>query len=227
MPADKELAVALVSGGMDSAVVASMVCRDHEPAFLHLDYGQRTEARERRAFEALAGHFSVARRLVARVELLGAVGGSSLTDRSRPLSEARRGASEVPSTYVPFRNSHFLAAAVTWGEVIGARWIYYGAVQEDSSGYPDCREAYVDAFNRLIAEGTRPETRLRVVAPLIHLRKSEIVREGMRLGSPFHLTWSCYGDEERACGACESCLLRLKGFREAGFIDPIPYREGT
>ena len=224
MGGGRELAVVLVSGGMDSAVVAALACRDHEAAFLHLDYGQRTQERERRAFEAIADHFGVRGRLVARVDPLGAVGGSSLTDPSMPIGGARGSACSVPSTYVPFRNSHLLCAAVSWGEVLGATRIYYGAVQEDSSGYPDCRESYVAAFNELIRQGTRPETRLRVHAPLIHLSKAEIVREGMRLGAPFHLTWSCYGESEVACGACESCLLRLKGFREAGFQDPIPYR---
>lgn len=225
MGTGRSLAVALVSGGMDSAVVAARVCRDHEAAFLHLDYGQRTEARERRAFEAIADHYRVSRRLVARIDPLGAVGGSSLTDFSLPVAQARKGPSPVPTTYVPFRNSHFLATAVSWGEVLGASWIYYGAVEEDSSGYPDCRESYVAAFNALIREGARPETRLTVVAPLIHLSKAEIVREGMRLGAPFHLTWSCYSESEAACGECESCGLRLKGFREAGFPDPIPYRK--
>jgi 7-cyano-7-deazaguanine synthase len=168
----------------------------------------------------------VARRLIARVEPLAAAGGSALTDVALPIPAARAATpGAIPTTYVPFRNTHFLAAAVSWGEVIGARRIYYGAVEEDSSGYPDCRERYVEAFNRLIREGTRPETQLTVVAPLIHLRKSEIVREGMRLRAPFHLTWSCYGEQEIACGACESCLLRLKGFREAGFEDPIRYRD--
>ncbi|MCI0657438.1 MAG: 7-cyano-7-deazaguanine synthase QueC [Acidobacteria bacterium] len=224
MPSAREMAVVLVSGGMDSAVVAALACRDHEAAFLHLDYGQRTEARERTAFEALANHYGVQRRLVARVDPLRSIGGSSLTDPSLPLSDSRRGASQIPTTYVPFRNTHFLAAAVSWGEVLGARWVFYGAVEEDSSGYPDCRESYLEAFNRLVEEGTRPETRLRVLAPLLHRSKSEIVREGMRLGAPFHLTWSCYGESERACGECESCLLRMKGFREAGCQDPIPYR---
>ncbi len=224
MGSGRDLAVALVSGGMDSAVVAARVCRDHEAAFLHLDYGQRTEERERRAFQAIADHFSVARRLVARLDPLRVLGGSSLTDPSLPVSEARKGPSSLPTTYVPFRNSLFLSVAVCWGEVLGARHIYYGAVEEDSSGYPDCRERYVAAFNALIREGTRPGTNLTVVAPLIRLSKAEIVREGMRLGAPFHLTWSCYSESERACGECESCLLRLKGFREAGFPDPIPYR---
>ena len=221
----RDLAIVLVSGGMDSAVVATRVCQNHEPAFLHLDYGQRTEARERRSFEALTQYFGVGRRLVARVDPLGRIGGSSLTDLSLALTDTHRKDSNIPLTYVPFRNTHFLAAAVSWGEVIGARWIYYGAVEEDSSGYPDCRERYVEAFNRLIAEGTRPETRLTVVAPLLHKRKWEIVREGARLGTPFQLTWSCYGGSEQACGECESCRLILKGFREAGLEDPLPYRE--
>ena len=225
MQGGSRAAVVLVSGGMDSAVVAAMVCREFEPAFLHLDYGQRTEARERAAFVALADHFAVKRRLITRVDPLGVIGGSSLTDPSIALTGAGRGEAGIPASYVPFRNTHFLAVAVSWGEVIGARWIYYGAVEEDSSGYPDCRESYVQSFNRLIEVGTRPETRLEVVAPLLHRGKAEIVREGMRLGTPFHLTWSCYGESQLACGECESCLLRLKGFRQAGFQDPLPYRK--
>ena len=224
MDAGRDLAVVLVSGGMDSAVVAAMACRDHEPAFLHLDYGQRTQERERRSFEALADHFGVRRRLVARLDPLRAVGGSRLTDASLPVPGAGRGASSVPDTYVPFRNTHLLSAAVSWGEVLGATRIYYGAVEEDSSGYPDCRETYVEAFNELIRRGTRPETRLSVLAPLLHLTKAGIVREGMRLGAPFHLTGSGYFESQVACGGCESCLLRLRGFREAGFEDPVPYR---
>lgn len=222
--AGRETAVVLVSGGMDSAVVAALACREHDAAFLHLDYGQRTEARERDSFLALVEHFKAARSLVSRVEPLRAVKGSSLTDAGVPLKPPGAPRAAIPATYVPFRNTHFLAAAVSWGEVIGARFIYYGAVEEDSSGYPDCRESYVDAFNRLIREGTRPDTHLRVIAPLLHRSKAEIVREGMRLGAPFHLTWSCYTHSETACGACDSCLLRLKGFHEAGVRDPIPYQ---
>jgi 7-cyano-7-deazaguanine synthase len=225
MGGSRDKAIVLVSGGMDSTVVAALACREFEPAFLHLDYGQRTEARERSAFEALADHYSVKLRLLAQVDPLRSIKGSSLTDPSLALSDSRRGPSIVPTTYVPFRNTHFLAAAVSWGEVIAARWIYYGAVQEDSSGYPDCREEYIEAFNRLIEAGSRPETRLRVVAPLLHKSKAEIVREGLQRGAPFHLTWSCYKESELACGECESCLLRLKGFEEAGHVDPIPYRK--
>jgi 7-cyano-7-deazaguanine synthase len=209
---------------MDSAVVAALACRETEAAFLHLDYGQRTETRERRAFEDLAKHFGVRDRLVSRVDPLARIGGSSLTDPGMRVEEARNTPSPIPTTYVPFRNTHFLAAAVSWGEVLGARWVFYGAVEEDSSGYPDCRESYLRAFNRLVREGTRPETRIEVVAPLIHRSKAEIVREGMRLAAPFHLTWSCYTESETACGACESCRLRRRGFEEAGVPDPIPYR---
>jgi 7-cyano-7-deazaguanine synthase len=212
---------------MDSAVVAARVCRDHDPAFLHLDYGQRTEDRERRAFQAIADHYSVGRRLVARIDPLGAIGGSSLTDPAWRIQDARMGPSSVPTTYVPFRNTHLLATAVSWGEVLGATLIYYGAVEEDSSGYPDCRAEYVTAFNALIRAGARPETRLTVLAPLIHMTKAEIVREGGLLNAPFHLTWSCYTESEVACGECESCRLRRKGFREAGVEDPIPYRKSS
>jgi 7-cyano-7-deazaguanine synthase len=126
-------------------------------------------------------------------------------------------------TYVPFRNAHLLAIAVSWSEVIGANRIYIGAVEEDSSGYPDCREVFYQAFNKVIETGTRPDTRAEIITPLIHMNKSAIVKKGVELGAPFHLTWSCYQNNESACGRCESCALRLKGFREAGVKDPILY----
>jgi 7-cyano-7-deazaguanine synthase len=220
----KPVAVVLLSGGMDSCVTAAIAARDHDLALLHLSYGQRTEARERRAFEAIALHFRATRTLQARLDHLRAIGGSALTDPSRDAVQARRPGSAIPDTYVPFRNTQFLAVAVSWAEVLGARRVFIGAVEEDSSGYPDCRREYYDAFNRLVRAGTRPETDIAVVTPLIRMSKAEIVREGARLGAPFHLTWSCYTDEETACGRCESCLLRLKGFRGAGVPDPIPYR---
>lgn len=223
-PGRTDLAVVLVSGGMDSCVAAALACRDHEAAFLHVGYGQRTEARERRAFEAIADHYGVTRRLVTRLDHLAAIGGSALTDPARDAIDARRPGSAIPDTYVPFRNTHLLAIAVSWAEVIGARRIFIGAVEEDSSGYPDCRASYYAAFNRLVEEGTRPETELSVVTPLIHMSKAEIVRQGMRLGAPLRLTWSCYTESEVACGRCESCRLRLKGFAGAGVPDPIPYQ---
>jgi len=208
---------------MDSCVTAAIARRSCETAFLHISYGQRTEERERRAFFDIARHYGVKRTLVARLDHLGAVGGSALTNPSRDAVRARGPVSAIPDTYVPFRNTQLLSIAVSWAEVLGARSVYIGAVQEDSSGYPDCREEYYAAFNRLVELGTRPETRIEVITPLIHLGKDEIVREGLRLGAPLHLTWSCYTGQEVACGRCESCLLRLKGFDAAGARDPIPY----
>ncbi len=223
-PTIRELAVVLLSGGMDSCVTAAVAGQTHDLALLHVGYGQRTERRELEAFRAIARHYGAARTLEARLDHLGAIGGSALTDASRDAVEARRPGSAVPDTYVPFRNTHLLALAVSWGEVLGARRVYIGAVEEDSSGYPDCRREYYEAFNRLVRVGTRPETTLVVETPLIRMTKGQIVKEGLRLGAPFHLTWSCYTESEVACGRCESCRLRLKGFAEAGAKDPLPYR---
>jgi len=220
----RSLAVILLSGGMDSCVAAAIAARTHALALLHVGYGQRTEERELRSFRDIARHFGAGLCLEARAEQLGRIGGSALTDPRRDAIEARRAGSSVPDTYVPFRNTHLLAIAVSWAEVIDARRIYIGAVEEDGSGYPDCREEYYEAFNRLVRLGTRPETELEVVTPLLHMNKGDIVREGMRLAAPLHLTWSCYVDSVTACGRCQSCRLRLNGFREAGIDDPIPYR---
>ena len=218
------LAVCLVSGGMDSCVTAAIAREENEElAFLHVSYGQRTEARERRAFVELADHFGIARRLAVSIEYLKAVGGSSLTDASIPVAEADLISRKIPSSYVPFRNSHLLAIAASWAEVIGARRIYIGAVAEDSSGYPDCRPEFYEAFQRVIEAGTRPETILDIVTPVIHSRKAEIVRRGLELGAPLELTWSCYQSEDPACGRCDSCALRLRAFGEAGTPDPIAY----
>ncbi len=218
------MAVALVSGGLDSCVSAALACKDFETAFLHINYGQRTEPRELKAFHSLADFFGVKRRLVASLPHLGSIGGSSLTDREIHIESGSLSTPGViPSTYVPFRNAQFLSIAVSWAEVLKATSIYIGAVEEDSSGYPDCRKIFYDAFNVVIRAGTRPETSIEVVTPLIDKKKSEIVKLGSELGLPFHLTWSCYMKEDIACGMCESCLLRLRGFEEAGIKDPIPY----
>jgi 7-cyano-7-deazaguanine synthase len=208
---------------MDSCVTAALAVRDHDVAFLHADYGQRTEARERACFHALADHFSARHRLVVPFPALSAIGGSSLTDRAIPVDEGppRPG---IPTSYVPFRNAHLLAAAASWGEVLGARALFVGAVWEDSSGYPDCRPEFYRAFEEAIRLGTRPETSLAVVTPVIGLSKGQIVARGLELGAPFEKTWSCYQAEDEACGTCDSCRLRLKGFREAGASDPIRYR---
>ena len=218
------LAVCLVSGGMDSCVTAALAHEENaEVAFLHVSYGQRTEARERRAFAELADRFSVHKRLAVSIESLKAIGGSSLTDDDMPVTEADLIAPGIPTSYVPFRNAHMLAIATSWAETIGAQRIYIGAVAEDSSGYPDCRPEFYEAFQRAIDAGTKPETRIEIVTPVIHLTKSQIVRRGVELGAPLELTWSCYAAEDLACGRCDSCALRLRAFRQAGVKDPIAY----
>lgn len=218
------LAVCLVSGGMDSCVTAAIAREENdELAFLHVSYGQRTQARERRAFEELADFYGVERRLAVSIEQLARIGGSSLTDPSIPVAHADLSTPNVPTSYVPFRNAHLLATATSWAEVTGAQSIYIGAVAEDSSGYPDCRPEFYEAFERVIAAGTKPETRVEIRTPVILLRKFEIIRRGMELGAPLHLTWSCYRREDLACGSCDSCALRLRAFRAAGAADPIPY----
>ena len=218
------LAVCLVSGGMDSCVTAAIAREENdELAFLHVSYGQRTEQRERQAFEALADHYDVKLRLVISLEHLARIGGSSLTDVSMAVTAPDLATQAIPSSYVPFRNAHLLAAAVSWGEVIGARSIYIGAVAEDSSGYPDCRPEFYTAFQNVIETGTKPETNITIETPVIAMRKSEIIGRGLELGAPLELTWSCYQASELACGNCDSCALRLRAFREAGVRDPIPY----
>jgi 7-cyano-7-deazaguanine synthase len=218
------LAVVLVSGGMDSCATVAVAREENdELAFLHVSYGQRTEERERRAFNEIADHYGVARRMVVSIEHLARIGGSSLTDPGVAVSEADLSAPGIPTSYVPFRNSHMLSIAVSWAEVLRAKRIYIGAVAEDSSGYPDCRPEFYKAFQRVIDLGTRPETTIEIVTPVIGFRKSEIVKRGLELQAPLELTWSCYQGSELACGRCDSCALRLRAFREAGVSDPIPY----
>jgi|SRR6187402_1131725 len=222
----REKAVICLSGGMDSTVCATLAARDFDVYALHFSYGQRTEARELASARAVAEYIGAKQFLPLRMDLFRQIGGSALTDTSiavpdAPEDEATIG-HEVPVTYVPFRNAHFLSAAVSWAEVIGALTVSIGAVEQDSSGYPDCRPAYYDAFNVLIQRGTK-EGNIRVITPLIHLKKAEIVRLGVELHAPLHVSWSCYSGDEKACGVCESCSLRLRAFKEAGETDPIPY----
>jgi 7-cyano-7-deazaguanine synthase len=208
---------------MDSAVAAALAALSGRVAFLHADYGQRTEAKERDCFRRLSDHYAAEARLVVAFPALAAIGGSSLTDPAIAVREGEPEQGVIPSSYVPFRNAHLLAAATSWAETLGATAIFIGAVAEDSSGYPDCRPEFYRAFEQAIRTGTRPETRIRIEHPVIDMSKARIVAKGVELGVPFELTWSCYQNEHRACGACESCRLRLKGFREAGVADPIPY----
>jgi 7-cyano-7-deazaguanine synthase len=218
------LAVCLVSGGMDSCVTAAIASEDvGELAFLHISYGQRTETRERRAFEDLADYYRVKQRLIVSLEHLAQIGGSSLTDIYLAVTPANLANDSIPSSYVPFRNAHLLSIATSWAEVIHADAIYIGAVAEDSSGYPDCRPEFYKAFQHVIKLGTKPETRIEIRTPVIAMKKSQIVELGRTLNAPFELTWSCYSHSEQACGDCDSCALRLKAFRDAGVTDPIPY----
>ena len=220
----KPKAVVLMSGGMDSCVTAAIAAREHEIAALHASYGQRTETRELQCFQALADYFKAAARLIVHLDYFAEIGGSSLTDTRMPVGDANLKNPNIPNTYVPFRNAHFLSIATSWAEAIGASRIFVGAVWEDSSGYPDCRPEYYDVFNNLIRVGTRPETNVTVETPLIRLKKRDIVKRGMELQAPFHLTWSCYRETDAACGVCDSCALRLKAFQEAGVDDPIAYQ---
>jgi 7-cyano-7-deazaguanine synthase len=207
---------------MDSCVCAALAARDHDAAAMHISYGQRTEARERQSFIEICDRLGIHDRLMVRNEALKLIGGSALTDENIAVPESHLLGHDIPVTYVPFRNANFLAAAVSWAEVLGADKIYIGAVEQDSSGYPDCRPAYYQAFNAVIAAGTK-EGNIEVVTPLIAMRKSEIVRLGLELDAPFDLTWSCYSRQDRACGVCDSCALRLRAFQEAGASDPLPY----
>lgn len=218
----QERGIVLMSGGMDSCVTAAIARRSHEVSLLHLNYGQRTESRELKAFTDIADHYG-ARRLVISMEHLAILGGSSLTDPALPVPPADLTRKGIPTSYVPFRNANMLSVAVSWAEVIGATSIFIGAVEEDSSGYPDCRREFFDAFEHAVKAGTRPGTRISLVTPVIGLSKKEIVAAGMEFGAPLHLTWSCYAREDLACGVCDSCALRLRGFRQAGVKDPIPY----
>ncbi len=230
--AGKVDAIVLLSGGMDSCVTAAEAVRRHgrdRVGLLHASYGQRTEAREARAFAEIAKFYGIEAKLAVNLGYFRAIGGSALTDAKiavpeNELDSPQTGESAIPVTYVPFRNAHFLSVAVSWAEASGAEAVYIGAVAEDSSGYPDCRPEYYEAFQELIRRGTRPETKIEIVTPVIRLKKKQIIRRGMELGAPLQLTWSCYQGEELACGTCDSCLLRLRAFAEAGIPDPIAYR---
>ncbi len=219
-----QIAIVLVSGGLDSCVTAAIANEYYRPAFVHVNYGQSTERREFKAFSDIADHYGVSDRLIADISYLRQVGGSSLTDPSLSIPQNGVRSEGIPNTYVPFRNTHLIAIAVSWAEVIRAERIFMGATEVDSSGYPDCRQRYFEVYNSLIKEGTRGRGDIEIVTPLINLGKGEIVRKGIQLKAPLHLTWSCYLAEDIACGRCDSCRLRLEGFRSAGTTDPIQYR---
>lgn len=219
------LSIVLVSGGMDSCVTAAITKTENdEIAFLHISYGQRTEKRELKAFNDIADFYNVKKRLAVSIEYLAKIGGSSLTDKSMEVTKANLESKEIPTSYVPFRNANMLAIATSWAEVLQANSIYVGAVAEDSSGYPDCRPEFYAAFEKTIEAGTKPDTHIKIKTPIIHLTKAEIVQMGTELNAPLHLSWSCYRNEDLACGTCDSCALRLRGFALAGLVDPIKYK---
>src|SRR6201996_7895308 len=225
MSTPRTKAVVSLSGGMDSCVCAALAARDYDAFAVHFSYGQRTEAHELESAQAVAKQLGFKDFLHLKIDLFRRIGGSALTDASIDVPEVSENGqigAEIPVTYVPFRNAHFLSAAVSWAEVLGAKKIMIGAVEQDSSGYPDCRPAYYEAFQQLIRMGTK-EGDIKVATPLIHMRKKDIVALGLELNAPLDLTWSCYSGADEACGECDSCVLRLRAFREAGLSDPIPY----
>lgn len=219
-----KIAVVAVSGGMDSCVTAAIAKLEYNLAFAHINYGQRTEKRELRAFNEIADHYEVEQRLIIDYTHLSKIGGSSLTDNSIEVTKADLKSKEIPSSYVPFRNANILSACVSWAEALNAEAVFIGAVFEDSSGYPDCRPDFFSAYEKMVDLGTRPETKIKIETPIIKLSKSEIIKKGFELDAPLHLTWSCYQNEDLACGVCDSCALRLRGFQKAEFEDPIKYK---
>jgi len=221
---NKKIAVIAVSGGLDSCVTVAIANEKYQLAFAHINYGQRTQERELKAFNEIADYYSVEKRIIIDFTHLAKIGGSSLTDKSMEIHDADLENQEIPNSYVPFRNANILTACVSWAEVIEAEAIYIGAVFEDSSGYPDCRPDFFESFNSVISLGTKTNTNIRIETPIIHMNKNEIIEHGNKLNAPLHLTWSCYKNEDEACGVCDSCALRLRGFQKAGIEDPIPYK---
>lgn len=224
MSRKKGIAVVLVSGGMDSALTAAYAAKLYEPAFLHINYGQKTQKRELKAFNDIAKYYNVNRKLVADISYLKDIGGSSLTDNKIKITKADLKNKSIPSSYVPFRNANILAIAVSWAEVLKAHAIFIGAVEEDSSGYPDCRDKFFKEFENMVKWGTKPGSAIKIVTPLIKQTKKQIVLNSYKYMSPVQLTWSCYKSNSIACGVCDSCALRLRGFNRAGMIDPIHYK---
>lgn len=219
-------AVLLVSGGMDSATaVYEAMERGFEPHFLHASYGQQTESKEATCAEELAEAVGAPEFLRIETDHLARIGASSLTDEELAVEDADIENETIPTTYVPFRNANLLSMAVSFAEANECSAIFIGAHSEDFSGYPDCRPAFFDAFQRVIDTGTKPDTDIELVAPFAEWSKTDIVERGLELEVPFEHTWSCYRDESPACGTCDACAYRLQAFQQAGATDPIEYRE--
>lgn len=215
-------AICIISGGMDSATSAFIArSQGYEIIALHFDYGQRTMKKERECFERICDDVGAKKRMILDAGFIAQIGGNALTDFS--LEVPKDGVfGEVPITYVPFRNGIFISIAAALAQKEGAEAIFLGVVQEDSSGYPDCSENFIKSLNLAVNSGTG-ET-FEIKTPLVHLSKAQIVAKAMELGVNLAHTWSCYENEDEACGKCDSCLLRLRGFKNAGAIDPIKYK---
>jgi len=221
----KELAVVAVSGGLDSCITTAIASKEYDLALVHINYGQKTESKELDSFHKIADFFEVEKKMVIDFTHFLKIGGSSLTDKSMHVSMADLENTKIPTSYVPFRNANILSACVSWAEIINAKAIFIGAVHEDSSGYPDCRHEFFKSFEQTVNLGTKPETDIKIKTPIIDLNKREIIKLGLELKAPLELTWSCYSNENEACGICDSCGLRLRGFQNLGVVDPIPYKE--
>jgi len=228
---NKKTAVVALSGGMDSCVTAAIASQKFDLALIHINYGQRTQERELKAFHDISDFYGIEKKLVIDFTHFNKIGGSSLTDKKIKVAKADlknksslSAERQIPSSYVPFRNANILSVCVSWAEVIGAEAVFIGAVYEDSSGYPDCRPVFFESFEKAVNNGTRPETKIKIITPIIHMSKKDIVLKGYELKAPLQLTWSCYQNENEACGVCDSCALRLRGFIQAGKEDPIKYK---
>ena len=225
METNKELAVVAVSGGLDSCITTAIADKEFDLALVHINYGQRTESKELDSFHKIANYYNVKKKLVIDFAHFQKIGGSSLTDKEMQVSKADLNNLQVPTSYVPFRNANILSACVSWAEIINAKAIFIGAVHEDSSGYPDCRPEFFKSFEETVNLGTKPETKIKIETPIINLDKKEIIELGLKLNAPIELTWSCYSSEDEACGVCDSCALRLRGFQNLKVVDPIAYKE--
>lgn len=227
MTKNKKIAVSILSGGMDSTL-ASYIAKNegYEIIAVHFNYGQRTEHKELEAFRNICIELNVKEKYEINIPFFTQIGASALTDSSIdiPTNGIEDG---VPITYVPFRNGIFLSIATAIGEKHGAEALYIGVVQEDSSGYPDCTDSFIDKMQSAMNQGTKEETNLEIKTPLVHMTKEQIVRKSLELNVPLEYTWSCYANEKKACGICDSCRLRLKGFRLANETDKIEYEEYT
>ena len=217
-------AICILSGGMDSTLASYMAKNDgYEIIAVHFNYGQRTQDRELKAFRDICDDLEILEKYEIDIPFFTQIGASALTDKNIDVPTGGIEAG-VPITYVPFRNGIFLSITAAIAEKEGATAMYIGVVQEDSSGYPECTDSFINDMKKAINQGTKEDTHIDILTPLVHLSKAQIVQEALRLNVPLEHTWSCYKEETEACGVCDSCRLRLNGFKIANQIDPIAYK---